>query len=51
MLFAVSSLAGMANGLLAAVIPKMDGVGGRAGWAWIFILVSIYPKQLLTAQC
>ncbi|KAF8817592.1 MFS general substrate transporter [Phlegmacium glaucopus] len=32
------SLAGAFSGLLAAVIENMDGIGGRPGWAWIFIL-------------
>jgi MFS family permease len=31
-------LAGSFGGLLAAAIALMDGVGGRPGWAWIFIL-------------
>lgn len=26
------------GGLLAAAIHNMDGIGGRPGWAWIFIL-------------
>lgn len=30
-----------AEGLLAAAIIKMDGVGKEAGWRWIFILYSI----------
>ncbi|OGM44914.1 MFS transporter [Aspergillus bombycis] len=30
--------AGSFGGLLAAAIAKMDGVGGKDGWAWIFIL-------------
>lgn len=25
-------------GLLAAAIGEMNGIGGKAGWAWIFIL-------------
>ncbi|KAF8815170.1 MFS general substrate transporter [Phlegmacium glaucopus] len=33
-----ASLAGAFSGLLAAAIEKMDGIGGRPGWAWIFIL-------------
>ncbi|KIW47398.1 uncharacterized protein PV06_00096 [Exophiala oligosperma] len=33
-----ASLAGSFGSLLAAAIAKMDGVGGKAGWAWIFIL-------------
>ena len=26
------------GGLLAAAISNMDGVGGKPGWAWIFII-------------
>uniref|UniRef100_A0A8H8CJW7 Major facilitator superfamily (MFS) profile domain-containing protein n=1 Tax=Psilocybe cubensis TaxID=181762 RepID=A0A8H8CJW7_PSICU len=33
-----SSLSGAFGGLLATAILKMDGVGGLAGWRWIFIL-------------
>lgn len=36
--FSAAALAGSFGGLLAAAITNMDGVGGRAGWAWIFIL-------------
>jgi MFS family permease len=36
--FSAAALAGSFGGLLAAAISNMDGVGGRAGWAWIFIL-------------
>ena len=32
-------LSGAFSGLLAAGIENMHGVGGRPGWAWIFILV------------
>lgn len=28
-------------GLLATAILKMDGIGGLAGWRWIFILEGI----------
>ena len=28
-------------GLLATAIIKMDGIGGLAGWRWIFILEGI----------
>lgn len=34
------------GGLLATAISKMDGIGGRPGWAWIFIL-----EGLLTVIC
>ncbi|OCH86142.1 MFS general substrate transporter [Obba rivulosa] len=36
--FAASGLAGAFSGLLAAAIVKMEGVGGKHGWSWIFIL-------------
>ncbi|KAL1965499.1 hypothetical protein VTN77DRAFT_5755 [Rasamsonia byssochlamydoides] len=36
--FSAAALAGSFGGLLAAAIADMDGVGGKAGWAWIFIL-------------
>ena len=31
-------MSGSFGGLLAAAIGKMSGVGGKHGWAWIFIL-------------
>ncbi|KAH8997890.1 MFS general substrate transporter [Lactarius hatsudake] len=36
--FSSATVAGAFSGLLAAAIHNMDGVGGRPGWAWIFIL-------------
>ncbi|KAJ6125354.1 hypothetical protein N7471_012671 [Penicillium samsonianum] len=36
--FSAAALAGSFGGLLAAAIEKMDGLGGKDGWAWIFIL-------------
>ena len=36
--FSAAALAGSFGGLLAAAIAKMDQVGGKAGWSWIFIL-------------
>ncbi|KZT72470.1 MFS general substrate transporter [Daedalea quercina L-15889] len=36
--YASASLSGAFGGLLATGIEKMDGVGGLAGWRWIFIL-------------
>ncbi|KXN87250.1 hypothetical protein AN958_09041 [Leucoagaricus sp. SymC.cos] len=38
LLFMCISLAGAFSGLLATVISKMDGIGGRSAWSWIFIL-------------
>ncbi|EAW25661.1 putative MFS transporter [Aspergillus fischeri NRRL 181] len=39
--FSAASIAGAFSGLLAYGIAKMDGVGGYAGWRWIFILEGI----------
>ncbi|TFK55686.1 MFS general substrate transporter [Heliocybe sulcata] len=36
--YAAVSLSGAFGGLLATAIVKMDGIGGLAGWRWIFIL-------------
>ncbi|CUA75441.1 Putative metabolite transport protein NicT [Rhizoctonia solani] len=33
-----AAVSGAFGGILAWAIGKMDGVGGRPGWAWIFIL-------------
>ena len=34
-----TQLSGAFSGLLSAAIENMNGIGGRPGWAWIFILV------------
>ncbi|KZT55194.1 putative MFS nicotinic acid transporter Tna1 [Calocera cornea HHB12733] len=44
--FAGATLAGAWGGLLAFGIRHMDGIGGKGGWAWIFIL-----EGLLTFIC
>lgn len=36
--FSAATAAGAFGGLLARGISEMNGVGGKAGWAWIFIL-------------
>ncbi|KAK7970611.1 hypothetical protein PG996_000960 [Apiospora saccharicola] len=36
--FSAAAISGSFGGLLAAAIEKMDGIGGREGWEWIFIL-------------
>lgn len=36
--FSAAAFSGSFGGLLAAAIEKMNGMGGRPGWAWIFIL-------------
>lgn len=35
--FSAAALAGSFGGLLAAAIALMRGVGGKPGWAWIFV--------------
>ncbi|CAL1695329.1 unnamed protein product [Somion occarium] len=44
--FSSATVAGAFSGLLAAAISNMDGIGGKPGWAWIFIL-----EGLLTVVC
>lgn len=41
--YSMASMAGAFSGLLAFAIEKMDGVGGRSGWQWIFILEGLVP--------
>ncbi|KAF9533276.1 putative MFS transporter [Crepidotus variabilis] len=41
--YSMASMAGAFSGLLAYAIEKMDGIGGRAGWQWIFILEGLVP--------
>jgi uncharacterized membrane protein len=36
--FSAATAAGAFGGLLARGIIEMDGLGGIAGWAWIFII-------------
>lgn len=36
--FSAATLAGAYGGLLARGITEMHGIGGKPGWAWIFIL-------------
>ncbi|KAL8912976.1 MAG: hypothetical protein Q9172_007383 [Xanthocarpia lactea] len=36
--FSAAAVSGSFGGLLAAAIANMAGVGGKPGWAWIFIL-------------
>jgi MFS family permease len=44
--FSAAAVSGSFGGLLAAAIEKMNGLGGRPGWAWIFIL-----EGILTCLC
>ncbi|KAI0765788.1 MFS general substrate transporter [Irpex lacteus] len=36
--FTAPTIAGAFSGLLASAILNMDGIGGKPGWAWVFIL-------------
>ncbi|KAJ4494769.1 MFS general substrate transporter [Lentinula edodes] len=42
--FSSASLSGAFSGLLAAAIINMDGISGKPGWAWIFILEGIFSS-------
>ncbi|KIK57790.1 hypothetical protein GYMLUDRAFT_262951 [Collybiopsis luxurians FD-317 M1] len=44
--FSSASLSGAFSGLLAAAIINMDGLSGRPGWAWIFILEGIFSSLM-----
>ncbi|KAF8817611.1 MFS general substrate transporter [Phlegmacium glaucopus] len=46
LIFSASSLAGAFSGLLAAAIENMSGIGGRPGWAWIFILEGLFSIMI-----
>ncbi|KAF8629371.1 hypothetical protein AX17_005667 [Amanita inopinata Kibby_2008] len=40
--FSTASISGAFSGILAYGIIHMNGVGGRPGWAWIFILEGLF---------
>jgi len=44
--FSAAAVSGSFGGLLAAGISKMDGVGGKRGWAWIFVASPPSPPYL-----
>ncbi|KAI1842384.1 hypothetical protein JX266_011425 [Neoarthrinium moseri] len=44
--YTASALSGAFSGLLAAAIAEMDGVGGYAGWRWIFILEGLVTVMI-----
>ena len=48
--FSAAALAGSFGGLLAAAIAKMDGAGGKPGWAWIFILEGLATLVIAIAS-
>lgn len=41
--YSCASLSGAFSGLLAFALEKMDGIGGLAGWRWIFIIEGLLP--------
>ncbi|RDX42183.1 MFS general substrate transporter [Lentinus brumalis] len=41
-MFSAVSIASAFSGLLAAAIVKMDGIGNKPGWAWLFILEGLF---------
>lgn len=48
--YTASALSGAFSGLLAFALAKMDGVGGYAGWRWIFIIEGL-ATVLLSGVC
>ncbi|OJJ07628.1 hypothetical protein ASPVEDRAFT_142077 [Aspergillus versicolor CBS 583.65] len=48
--YTASALSGAFSGLLAFGLAKMDGVGGYAGWRWIFIIEGL-ATVLLAGVC
>ncbi|TFY71443.1 hypothetical protein EVG20_g1557 [Dentipellis fragilis] len=48
--FSSATVAGAFSGLLAAAIHNMDGVGGKPGWAWIFILEGLATVLVATVS-
>ncbi|OSX67374.1 hypothetical protein POSPLADRAFT_1130525 [Postia placenta MAD-698-R-SB12] len=40
--FTSATIAGAFSGFLAVAINKMDGIGGKPGWAWIFIIEGLF---------
>lgn len=48
--FSAAALAGSFGGLLAAGIAQMHGIGGKAGWAWIFVRVPYVLTAMIIAD-
>lgn len=48
--FSAAALAGSFGGLLAAAIAQMNGIGGKPGWAWIFILEGLATVLIAIAS-
>jgi len=48
--FSAATLSGAFGGLLAFAISHMEGVGGKAGWSWIFIIEGLATVLLGVAS-
>ncbi len=48
--FAGATLSGAFGGLLAYGISRMDGIGGKAGWSWIFIIEGLLTIVVAAAS-
>ncbi|KAL4813485.1 major facilitator superfamily domain-containing protein [Aspergillus spinulosporus] len=48
--FSAATAAGAFGGLLARGIGEMDGIGGKGGWAWIFIIEGILTFVIAIAS-
>ncbi|KAL4802528.1 major facilitator superfamily domain-containing protein [Aspergillus unguis] len=48
--FSAATAAGAFGGLLARGIGEMDGIGGKGGWAWIFIIEGILTLFIAVAS-
>jgi MFS family permease len=43
--FSATSLAGAFSGLLAAALLNMEGLSGKRGWQWIFIMFAFCTRR------
>lgn len=39
--FSAATVSGAFGGLLSAAIHNMEGIGGKSGWRWIFIIIGL----------
>jgi MFS family permease len=44
--FAMASLAGAFGGIIAYCIGKMENVGGKHGWSWIFMYNTTFARLI-----
>ncbi|KAI0936631.1 hypothetical protein AcW1_000820 [Taiwanofungus camphoratus] len=48
--FTSATIAGAFSGLLASAIQNMHGIGGKPGWAWIFIIEGLFTVVCAVAS-